>query len=66
MLNTIQCFHAVNGIGIGNLILQRDNKGYLSYKRMLIFFFFFKELVNSIVKSFIRTHSSEQDLSEND
>lgn len=64
--NTMQCFHAVNGTGIGNVILQRGNKGYLSYKGTLIFFFFLKELVNSIVKSFIKTHSRGQDLSEND
>jgi len=35
----MQCFHALNGIGIGNLILQRDNKGYLSDKGTKIFFF---------------------------
>lgn len=30
------------------------------------FFFALKELINNIVKSSVRTHSSEQDLSEND
>lgn len=61
-LNTAQCFRVINGMGIDNLILQRDNKGYLSYRGTLIL----KELGNSSVKSFIRTCSSEQDLSEND
>lgn len=39
-LNTMQCFHALNGIGIGNTILRRDNKGYFSYKGTVISFFF--------------------------
>lgn len=30
LLNTMQCFQTINGIGIGNMILQRGNKGYLS------------------------------------
>lgn len=62
----MQCFHALNGIGIGNAILRRDNKGYFSYKGTLISFFFVRELVNSVVKSSTRTHSSERDLSKND
>lgn len=60
--NTTRCFHAFNGTGIGNLILQTGNKGYFSYMATLILM----EQGNSLVKSFIRTCSNEWDLSEND